>query len=327
MLDLPAPPAFVDTAAARTAVWVPRPDRRESFSRLLGYPLEAVHAIGASRPGDLGPFRLRGADIDLVAKGFAGALADRQARVEALLASLPASTPISRAIDPAPLVDGAVSWWFNPFVQGHAPVGDEAEARAVGRALGQVHVALAGLEERTLIAGAARARWAKLIEPSGTWSHRGRALAAACVPLAHDILAGDDAQPLHGDVNPGNVIVAGDRAWLLDFEELPHAHGTPALDLAKTMERIAFPAKNSVPIGVALLEGWIEARRPVAPFRPGLLADALAATNLQSVALLEALEADGRRVSELEWAKFDRLIHGLAKGRDWFARVEAGYVA
>lgn len=326
-LDLPAPPFFFDAVDAAAGTWRPRQDRIEVFERLLDRRIECVFGIGAERVGDPGPFRLIGPDVDVVAKGFSAHLAVRQARVESILASLTGSVPALSAIEPNAVSACGMSWWLYPYLNGHVARSEHEDAALSGHALGKVHVGLSRLPQSSEIGHAANTRWQGLLN-IGLFDHpRAGALAKECGPVANDLRNGRDAQPLHGDVNPGNILISRSSAVIIDFEELPHAHGSPVLDLAKLVERLALSSEKAVDLGRVLVSHWIQAREEVPLPRVGLLADAVAANNLYSLAILVALERSGNPASEAEWKKFERLTTALPQVRILCQEIEAGYVA
>lgn len=116
----------------------------------------------------------------------------------------------------------------------------------------------------------------------------------------------EDRQPLHGDLNAGNVLWTGDDLFFIDFEDVVHSVLPPAFELALVLERHVLvqheDAKSAIEAGSALLAGYGGQR----PIRFDLVAH-LRALALRSLCVLADAEQDGHSPPASEWQKFFQL--------------------
>jgi Ser/Thr protein kinase RdoA (MazF antagonist) len=249
----------------------------------------------------------------------------RGIRVEA-----PALIPVIEAGWPRALDDGVTAALLMPFVEGRYPRSDLAELERIGRALGALHHALAGHPDRLSIAARAAERDSALV---ALWPYSVLEVApASCVVLLRALsvtiavpsLKNGNPQPLHGDLNPGNILVTAERGIaFLDFENVRHSCGPVVLDLAMLVERLCRMSddgrvnENALS---ALVSGYARAagRSADTLFPAGELHRALVARNVKALCILAAKQQSGHPVDEAEWLKFVLLLQaagGLSESR------------
>jgi Ser/Thr protein kinase RdoA (MazF antagonist) len=117
-------------------------------------------------------------------------------------------------------------------------------------------------------------------------------------------------QPLHGDLNPGNVLFAEGSAVLLDFEDVFHSVLPARFELALILERFIL-VRTDDQIATTLGRIFIETYRARVgegacdlDFDPVGVLRALA---LRSLCVLALAESRGTSISRAEWDKFFRL--------------------
>ncbi|MFV3077871.1 phosphotransferase [Niveispirillum fermenti] len=210
--------------------------------------------------------------------------------------------------------------------------GSDTELEALGAALALLHrtaarpspltaeirgAGLRYLDDLRSVAGKVRdGRLRAPLEP--------RAVAAAITPVGDGIDL-TNAQPIHGDANPGNLVFAGSRVVFLDFETAPYSWLPPLADIAFALER--FVAVPQGPDGKQLLHG---AARLLAGYRtqaalswqPGALARMLRFLSAKALCTLMARAAEGCPTPTEEWRKFLYLSAFWAERADLLARLE-----
>jgi hypothetical protein len=208
-----------------------------------------------------------------------GAVAELEARAFALtgeLATLGVNVP-------PPLwrrqVRGGVTAFAYGWVDGEHPSGADLDFRALGRAIAELHEALtkvpgsAAIQSRTANRIAALLPFADLAASplSGPW-RRWEPLATRALQAFDELSASMQAArvSIHGDLNPGNILVSPQGIAFLDLEDATHSALWSGLDLAKIAERLILPqigdqgtawASDAL---VALQKGYGETGAPLA---------------------------------------------------------------
>lgn len=275
--------------------------------------------LGLGRRGEPPLFRLeREGGPPLFLKLVASSGRDAAVRAEAVARHLAAcGFAVPAAIEgfPRALADGRLAVAL-PFVEGRPTAPQPAEMHALGRAIGALHRALAAhsdvpawrastdrrlAELAAVRAALADGSYAAVPEPA-----RLRALAADAT--LDFVAAGQARTPLHGDLNPGNVLVEQDsgRVVILDFEDVFHSVLPPRFELLLAMERhILVQVDDDAlarPLVAALRDGYGDAGAPLPPVdRP---ADVLRSLALRSLCVLALGAREGRDGGADEWGKF-----------------------
>lgn len=277
-------------------------------------------------PPDGGPVFLK-----RIAPGRA-AIAKQAEAVADWLAQHGLNVPAPLAGFPRDLPDGSLAVAL-PFVEGRrlSAKPRAADVHALGRAVGLLHRALAEHPARDAWAAATAQRLSGLnaMRDALAMGHT----TAGPDPAAVQALANDPAldfapaawpcQPLHGDLNSGNVLLE-DRSGaivLLDFEDVFHSVLPPQFELALLLDRhvlVCSPGDaEAAALGKALLAGYAAVMGAVPEFgdKPGNVLRTLALRSLCVLAQGEAAGLDGGRS---EWAKFLRLERHAAARADLF---------
>jgi Ser/Thr protein kinase RdoA (MazF antagonist) len=257
---------------------------------------------------------------------------DRVAEIAAILAPLAGECYAACPTGVFPLTDGssriAVAY---RYVDGRYLAPSPAEMKALGRKVALLHRKLRDLPDRDRIRVQARER-ARVLDAILRARGRDRALLdAAAIPAltacVEESLEGPAAQPLHGDLNVGNILYerhTGDIHFL-DFEDVRHTCGPPLLDLALPIERfcLLMESESQAKAGAcALLGGYAECAGASPIGSAGALAQALRAINERAVALLILRQNAGLRSPPGEWRKFGELLLGHARRRALIADIE-----
>jgi Ser/Thr protein kinase RdoA (MazF antagonist) len=124
--------------------------------------------------------------------------------------------------------------------------------------------------------------------------------------LSIDFLPGEvPCRPLHGDLNPGNVLVGERGPVFLDFEDVFHSVLPPSFELAYALERfVMVPLPDdaaALTAGRILVRGYrLHGGDPI-PADPTAVLRALA---LRALCALAAGQRKGLAVQPDEWRKF-----------------------
>lgn len=250
-------------------------------------------------------------------------LAAADAAIRGIRVKAPALIPMIEAGWPRPLEDGGAALLM-PFIEGRYPRSDLAELELLGKALGALHHALARHPEGRSIAARAAERDAALL---ALWPRTVLDAAPASCALSLRVLSAAIAvpsvdygslQPLHGDLNPGNILITPERrVAFLDFENAPQSFGPVGLDLAMLIERLC---RKGCEGGVsedslrALVSGYADAtgKRAGAVLPAGKLHQALVVRNVKALCILAAKQQAGHQIDEAEWLKFVLLLRAAA---------------
>ncbi len=255
------------------------------------------------------------------AEKIAAWLADRNVPTPRPLAGYPRRLPDGRGIALA------------THVEGRRIEPREGDMEALGRGLGLLHRWLGEHPDLPYWERATVARLDELGEMRAKLADG--TLACGPDPARLAALAGDarldfalahlPARPLHGDLNPGNVLMADGRAVLLDFEDVFHSVLPSAFELALVIERhVLVPIKDDSR-AISLARVFMETYRGTigAPFDlgaswPGILRSLA----LRSLCVLSIGATLGRQVSNGEWSKFFTLEQ-MARKREGVMTIVA----
>ena len=115
--------------------------------------------------------------------------------------------------------------------------------------------------------------------------------------------------PLHGDLNPGNLMMDSGRPQIFDFEDVGHSVLDSCFDLTVVIERIVMMCKDisdrqRVEISHAFLIGYRNSGGILSVPGGLLFADMPRVLSLRSLCLLAYAESKGVSVPDAEWRKF-----------------------
>ena len=254
------------------------------------------------------------------------------AAADALAARLPRCCGAVRSSGVLRFADGsnrvAVAY---PFIASRYATAEPADLAALGRAIAGLHQGLREIQDRLAIAERARARTRRLLATLQRASNAQGALEDVDVEWDDSRLAsvldGDRAQPLHGDLNPGNILFELESGAIrfLDFEDARHSFGPPLLDLALPLERLCLlddDEATAVESAIQFLRAYAEAGSVAPIATSGALATALRFINLRALALMIERRNAGLETSPQEWRKFTRLLRHHDARHDAIAQIE-----
>jgi len=252
-------------------------------------------------------------------EGLAAWLADRSAFVPRPIAGFPRRLPDGR---------GAV---LAPYFEGRRAEAREGDLEAIGRALGRIHRLLGEHPDRSSWARRTAQRLADLDETRAALARR--ELMVGPDPDRLAFLAADSeldfappgfaVRPLHGDFNPGNVLMTDAGAVVLDFEDVPHSVLPARFELALAIERFVLIPEDKdarmIALASALLRGYSD-ETTASDAACGDLVNVLRALSLRSLCVLAFGAASGFAVSDGEWRKFFQL-ENMARTRTTVLRA------
>lgn len=216
-----------------------------------------------------------------------------------------------------------------PFVNGQRVEPSISDMRALGKALGAFHHNLGRhpdlgswrdfTDGRLSELNAVRARLAEKKGARGEYAQQLSELAAdRSLDFRFDALP---RRPLHGDLNPGNLLIVGKRALLLDLEDVFHSVLPVAFDLALVLERLVLvrvaEEERAIELGRALMFEYSRAGGSfidVAALSAQEWTSVLRSLALRSLCTLALGEESGIQVETGEWEKFFYLEQ-LATGK------------
>lgn len=218
---------------------------------------------------------------------------------------------------PKPLADGGLVVAM-PYLQGRRLSATLEDCVALGQSVAAFHTALArhpAKEQWRVHTGTRLAELTSIRADCAT----GR-LAVGPEPDFLRILALDravdftglglHAQPLHGDLNPGNTLFIDGRPLLLDFEDVFHSVLPVRFELALMIERFVLVRVNdeaAASLGRAMLQSYdaaVDKKPPEIETDP---VDVFRALALRSLCVLALAASKGTSISDGEWRKFSRL--------------------
>ena len=217
-----------------------------------------------------------------------------------------------------PLADGSRRVFVSyPYIDARFLEPTPADMRKLGAAIARLHAALRGIPDAAAVVRRARERAEGIDAALGRSDRYRRTLDAAGLPqLAPGVafvVDRPDAQPLHGDLNAGNILCdrRTGRIHFLDFEDLRHTAGPVLHDLALPVERFCLlidDEASALAAATGLFAGYAEAAGASPIAAPGALAEALRIVNLRAVGLLIQQMEAGAAASAEEWRKFGMLL-------------------
>ncbi len=213
---------------------------------------------------------------------------------------------------PLLLPDGALLVAM-PYVDGRRVAAEAGDLAALGRSLRTLHEALSSHPDVEAWRAATRARLDRLQATRAALAEgrlaagpdHARLARLAAEPELDFVDAGAHWQPLHGDLNPGNVLMAADTPVLLDFEDVPHSMHPPIAELCLAVERFVLAQvaneDEALRLGRVLVDNYGSPARQGSGMSP---TNVLRSRALRSLSLLADAERAGVRISEAEWRKF-----------------------
>jgi len=308
-IDLPEAPAFL-YAGRDSVVYMPADAETCALIEVIAPGFSSADRLTATRAAPpAGHYRVKLANGD---RSFVRILPDtrlQQCRdTHDLIASLNSGAPVVRPEPPIALgagYIGVVSAWHD-----HGLPGEHTDTRAIGMAMAQMHMALEDVPSM-LLKQRSRERRSK-------FAHRlSQPLPSRAIEITRRLPSPleslDDltGQALHGDCNPGNILLCANEILFCDFENSAHAWGPPIFDLATVVERLCLPHANALERAALLLASWQTVSGRSAVARTGALLDAISTRNLMAVAVLCLLDDRGTPAHDSEWAKFEGLAHQI----------------
>lgn len=240
---------------------------------------------------------------------------------------------VSAVIAEVDLADGAQAH-VHDWVPGRHPAAGATDFEGLGAAVSAFHAALGRVAERFGIPARAEERLrdleriarSPLFDRCWTGSeYRTFAYAMREAFLAHLDAIRTLGAAIHGDLNPGNIIVREDAFVFLDLEDALHSHLWPGLDLAKVAERLILPVAGDDPAlarmnVAALCRGYgFDDRRRGGPSIP----DALRWQTGLAILVMTSEAGSGSAAVRSEMAKFATLEGWLQQHQAIF-RTDAG---
>jgi Ser/Thr protein kinase RdoA (MazF antagonist) len=204
------------------------------------------------------------------------------------------------------------------FIEGRRVSTDEADLAVLGETIGNLHRVLAGHPDRDEWARATRVRLDALTQVRTGLAdgllrcgpEPDRLCILAADPAAEFDLGCANATALHGDLNPGTVLVetASGRTVVLDFEDVLHSVLPPIFELLLAAERFVLVMVNDDEKALVLGRALVASYRRSAATRLSLHGRAPAALlrglALRSMCVLAFGERAGIRTVDEEWRKF-----------------------
>lgn len=221
---------------------------------------------------------------------------------------------------PRDLDDGAIAI-ATGYLNGRRVLSSKEDIVELGVAVGKLHLLLAKHPDRELWQASTAQRLETLMQVRRDLASG----AIACGPRPGDLasLAADDGldfvmagmarTPLHGDFNPGNVLIDIDtgKIVILDFEDVFHSVLSPLFELLLIIERfILLPVADDVvatrhaKIFMDAYAGEVGGLPSLGSFRSS---DVLRSLSLRSLCVLSLGERSGILMERDEWEKFFQL--------------------
>lgn len=158
---------------------------------------------------------------------------------------VPTPSPMWRKITETGVTAFGYAW-----IEGPHPSGPNLDFHAMGQAIARLHRALSkvpgkeDIEQRTLermetLTRAVKTSIVFSAGPLNEWHSLASRYLDAFTATTPAMLS--EATPIHGDLNPGNMLVSCDDIVFLDLEDATHSALWPGLDLAKIAERLVLP--------------------------------------------------------------------------------------
>ena len=204
------------------------------------------------------------------------------------------------------------------FIDGRRLRLDATDLKALGEAVARLHRALADHPERAVWLLNTTARLHELSSVRVELA-AGRLMAGPrpdqLRQLADDGMAEFDLEdgamaPLHGDLNPGNVLVGGSSPGpiLLDFEDVFHSVLPPIFELALMLERFVLVRTDddgmAADLGGVLFDAYRDAGGHRLLHSSHLPSNLLRGLSLRSLCVLALGARAGIAMADAEWNKF-----------------------
>jgi hypothetical protein len=202
-----------------------------------------------------------------------------------------------------------------PFLDGRRVRTTASDLHGLGAALGQLHQALARHPDRDMWKDATARRLSELAsvraEVAAGWAYGPDAEALSALAADRDLdfaATALAARPLHGDFNPGNVLVVDGSVTVLDFEDVFHSVLPPIFELALAVERFILircaDDDEATRMGRAFLAGYTSLPGAAPAFAGCDPVPILRSLALRSLVTLASGARSGVIVSDAEWHKF-----------------------
>lgn len=320
-------PAWPGLLPARPIYAPAQPDLALAIAAAIGVsaPVFALQNAGGSSP----TFRVDAPEplfLKLVSPERWRELGEAEA-IARWLAEHGAPAIAARDGDPPPLATGELVVIY-PFAKGRPP-SPVQDAGVLGASVGRLHAALkrhphagdwrARTDQRFDRLVAARAAIATGALVAGPRPDELRALASdpaiSFLPAAHD--AGP-CRPLHGDLNIFNIVIDGDTARFIDFEDAVHSVLPVENDLALLCERVIMVQEADDSAAAAAIAVLLAAYADAGgdDCQRSSLPDVLIGLSLRSLCTLALIDQSGDDAEE--WNKFFGLIEAAQRRRAVF---------
>jgi Ser/Thr protein kinase RdoA (MazF antagonist) len=284
----------------------------------------------------------KGGERDLFLKHVPAARAASEERAQSIagwLAGRGVPVAVPCAGYPRRLADGSL-FVAMPYVHGKRLDPEPEQLRALGRIIAALHAALAAHPDVASWSTYTKQRMTSLANTRQALATR----RVSCGPLKERLaeLAADEdvdfvlsssmVAALHGDLNPGNVLLDAETGLprLLDFEDVFHSLLPPAFEMMLVIERFVLARlRDEASIRgctAALLTGYREAggHRLEFGIKP---ADVLRSLAVRSLCVLCQGAQRGIDVSASEWSKFFSLEEAARQSADMINGVVEEIVA
>lgn len=143
--------------------------------------------------------------------------------------------------------------------------------------------------------------------------------------LELEFCVGSEEIPLHGDLNPGNLLInATEETIFLDFEDTLHSYLPVIFELVFILERLVLvdpqlTSKEKISLGKQFIESY-RMHGGSYQFNPKYIA-ALASLNLRSLCTLALCELKGQKSPKDEWYKFYNLYNLATDNQDLLKEI------
>lgn len=263
-----------------------------------------------------GYYRLeRAGEQTLFVKRLAAQWAESVLRAEAIatwLAEHDVSVTVPLAGFPKQLPGGDILC-VSPFIVGRRLLADSESLECLGKSLAHLHSVLASHPHKNTWSDATGRRLEALMETrqglaagkiiAGPDPDR---LAALAAERNLDFwLPNMSRQPLHGDLNPGNVLFDGSDLYFLDFEDCFHSVLPSIFELVLAIERfVLVPLLDdsaAQTVGQCMIVGYKNAGGIIEMSNPS---QTLRSLSLRSLCVLAEAAQRGVSVPDAEWSKF-----------------------
>lgn len=239
---------------------------------------------------------------------------------------------------PLTLSDDVIALAF-PFWEGRFTDYEVTDMKRLGRSIGQLHRQLKSLPQAEYIRESAEKRhdmlvirWQELLQAPEKMARLLPEVQTCLKQHSPDWLAHlmEDAQPVHGDLNVGNVLfLLNNQIAFLDFEDSLTAWFDPLKDLAFVIERFVLCVHEPIhltQISHALLDAYMS-ENPITIRSDRRLIDLLQGLAIRSLLILTELQLFGeQKIPKSEWQKFVFLYNLTLRYETELKTIAAPYV-